>query len=105
MQNNAAAAGPLQPTFSLSLRDLIKFWNTVFLRGEVVSLKLNPQPGGPEVSLFVQVITFNLSGMGDPTSSLATPSIAVSIIWPQKLHHNVQVGITLGGGGCRATAC
>ena len=37
----------------------------------------NPQPG---VSLFVWVITFDLAGMGGPTSSYAITSIALMVI-------------------------
>jgi hypothetical protein len=48
-------------------------------------------------SLFVWIITFGLSGMGGPTSSCATTSIALRIIWPHKPHHYVKVGMTLGG--------
>jgi hypothetical protein len=38
-------------------------------------------------------ITFDLSGMGDSTSSYASASIALRIIWPRKPHHYVKVGI------------
>jgi hypothetical protein len=44
----------------------------------------NPTPNPPtrraKVSLFVWIITFDLSGMGDPTSNYATASIALRII-------------------------
>jgi hypothetical protein len=42
-------------------------------------------------------ITFDLSGMGDPTRSYTTASIALRIIWPCKPHHYVKVGIPTGG--------
>ena len=49
------------------------------------------------ISLFVWVITFDLSGMGGPTSSYTTVSIALRIILPQNLQHYVKVGIPSGG--------
>jgi hypothetical protein len=57
----------------------------------------NPQPGGPGHPLLSGSITFDLSGMGDPTSSCATTSIALRIIWPHKLHCYVKVGMPSGG--------
>jgi hypothetical protein len=48
------------------------------------------------VSLFVWIITFDLSGMGDPTSSYATAGITLRIIWPRKPYHYVKVGIPTG---------
>jgi hypothetical protein len=39
------------------------------------------------VSLFVWVITFNLSGLCDPVSSYATAGLARRIIWPHKPQH------------------
>jgi hypothetical protein len=50
-----------------------------------------------KVSLFVWIITFDLSDMGDPTSSYTTASIALRIIWPRKPHHYVKVRIPTGG--------
>ena len=44
------------------------------------------------VSLFVQVITFDLSGTWYHTSSVTTASKALGIIWPRKPHHYVKVG-------------
>jgi hypothetical protein len=40
---------------------------------------------------------FDLSSMGDTTSSYATASIALRIIWPRKPHRYVKVGIPAGG--------
>jgi len=40
-----------------------------------------------QVIPFVWVITFDLCGLGDPTSSYATASIALRIIGPRKPHH------------------
>ena len=49
------------------------------------------------VSLFVWVITFDLSGLGDPASSYATAGLALRIIWPHKPHHYVKVETPSGG--------
>jgi len=37
----------------------------------------------------------DMCGMGAPTSSHTTASIALRIIWPHKPHHYVKVGIPL----------
>jgi hypothetical protein len=50
-----------------------------------------------KVSLFVWIITFDLSGMGDPTSSYATAGIALRITRPRKPHHYVKGEIPTGG--------
>jgi hypothetical protein len=42
------------------------------------------------LSLFVWVITFDLSGMGAPTSSYAAADIALRILWPRKPRHYVK---------------
>jgi hypothetical protein len=55
---------------------------------------LNLEDQGTSFSL---VITFDLSGKGDPVSSYATAGIALRIIWPRKPHHYVKVGITSVG--------
>ena len=44
------------------------------------------------LSLLVWIITFNLSGLGCPTSSYATASISLRTPWPGKPHH-IKVGI------------
>jgi hypothetical protein len=44
------------------------------------------------------VITFDLFGIGDTTSSYATDNIAPRIVLPRKLHH-YAIGVILGGGG------
>jgi hypothetical protein len=49
------------------------------------------------VSLFVWVITFDLSGMGAPASSFATARIALRILWPHKPRHYVKVEIPSAG--------
>jgi len=43
----------------------------------------NPQPVGPG-SLFVWVLSFDVSSKGDPTSSYATAGIALWVIAPRK---------------------
>ena len=48
------------------------------------------------LSFFVWVITFDLSGMGYATSSDATASIAVRVIWPRKPQHYVKVRVASG---------
>ena len=68
---------------------------TYFLWVEVISLTPKLQPGRP--GNLVWVITFNLSGMGGPTSSYATASIALRIIWPCKPHHHTKIRILSGG--------
>ena len=52
------------------------------------------------VSLFVWVITFDLSGTWCRINSFTTASTALRIIWPHKPHHYVKVGIhSVGGWG------
>ena len=43
-----------------------------------------PQTWRTSVSVFVWVLSFNLSGKGDPTSSYTSASIALWIIAPRK---------------------
>ena len=43
------------------------------------------------VSLFVVVITFDLSGIGGPTSSYSAATIALRVICPRKVQHYVEV--------------
>jgi hypothetical protein len=50
------------------------------------------------VTIFDWIITFDLSGMGYPTSSYATAGTALRIISPRKPHHYVKVGIPTGAG-------
>jgi hypothetical protein len=44
------------------------------------------------VSLFVWVITFDLSGMGVPASRCATAGLALRIIWPHKPTSTLNYG-------------
>jgi hypothetical protein len=87
----------LQPWVGLGF--LMRFRNNFFffLRGEVVILTSNPQPGGPGY--------FFLSG-SSPLTCLAwealpvaytTTSTAFGIIWPHKPHHYAKVRIPSGG--------
>jgi hypothetical protein len=55
---------------------------------------LTPWGGG---SLLVWVITFNHSGMGDPTSSKATAGTALWILCPHKTSHYYKVKTPSGG--------
>jgi hypothetical protein len=75
----AAAEMALQLKLSLSLLHFMRFQNNTFLRGDI-SPTPNPQPGGPGYPFFVWVITFDLSGMGDPASSYAATSTALRIM-------------------------
>ena len=51
-----------------------------FSRGGVVTPTPNPPTWRTRMSLFVWVITFDLSGLGDPASSYATAGLALRII-------------------------
>ena len=57
----------------------------------------HPPTRRTRVSLFIWLITFDLSGMGGPNSSYATTSIVLRILWSLKLHHYVNVRIPSGG--------
>jgi hypothetical protein len=50
------------------------------------------------VYLFVWLLPFNLSGMGDSTSSYATAGIALRFSGALKPHHHDKVGTPLVGG-------
>jgi hypothetical protein len=77
---------------------IVKSFSTVkAFYGEGPLPHAQPPTWRARVSLFVWIITFDLSGMGDPTSSYATAGIALRIIWPRKLHHYVKAGIPTGG--------
>jgi hypothetical protein len=52
------------------------------------------------ISLLVRIIPFDLSGLGDPTSSYATAGIALRVILPRKPHHYVKVETLSGGNFC-----
>ena len=63
----------------------------------VASHTPNPLLRRAGVSLLVWIITFDLSGMGDPISSYATAGIALRIIWPLKPSHCFKVETPSGG--------
>jgi hypothetical protein len=56
----------------------------------------NPIAWRIRVSVFVWIITFDLSCMGGTTTSYATTSITLRIISACKPHHYVIVGIPMG---------
>ena len=62
-----------------------------FFQDEVASHTPNPLLWRTGMSLLVWIITFDLSSKRDPTSSYATASIALRIIWPLKLSHYFKV--------------
>jgi len=57
----------------------------------------NLQTGGPGYPFLFVIVTFDLSGMGDPTSSNATVSVALRMIWSQESHHCNKVDIPSDG--------
>jgi len=57
------------------------------------SLIHQPPTWRTRVSLFVWVITLDVSSMGGPTSSHTTASIGLWIMWPHKPHHYIKVEI------------
>ena len=63
-------------------------------------LHVQPPTWRTRLSLFVWAITFDLSGIGGPTNSDASASIARRVIWPHKTCRYVKVGIRLGGFPC-----
>ena len=63
-------------------RHILRFQNSTFLWGEVVSPTPNPNlKEQTRTSRFVWIITFDLSGMTVPASSYATASLALGIIF------------------------
>jgi len=56
-----------------------------------------PPVWGTSVSLFVWVITFDLSRMRDLASSCATAGLALRIFWLRKPNNYVKVGISSAG--------
>jgi hypothetical protein len=68
-----------------------------FYGGKVVSITSPPLPTWTRISVFVWVITFNLNGKGDPTSTNSTASIARRIILTRKPCLYEKVRIASGG--------
>ena len=73
-------------------RQLRSFHNITFFSGMGLSAHAQPPTWRTRVSLFVWVISFDLSGMGAHASSYATAGLALRIIWPLEPHHCVKVG-------------
>jgi hypothetical protein len=87
----------LQPMMDLSLLFLRSFSTEHILYGVGCQSHDRPPAWRTRIFLFVWVIIFDLSVMGDPTTSYATISIALRIIQLCKPHHYVKVGISSGG--------
>jgi hypothetical protein len=56
----------------------------------------NPQPGGPECLSSSGFYPFDLSGLGDRTSSYVTAGVALRVTEAHKLPHHVKVETPLG---------
>jgi hypothetical protein len=86
MVSSSSSSLALQPSVCLGLLDdkisiIIGFLTILLFYGDgVVSPIPQPPTWRTSVSLFVWVITFDLSGMGDTASSYATAGIALRII-------------------------
>jgi hypothetical protein len=80
---------------------LASFWGLVtisFLRGEVVSLTPNPQPGGLGYPFLSGSSPLTCLAWESLPVAYATASIALGIIWPHKPRHYVKVRIPSGVG-------
>ena len=75
----------------------LKFLERKFFSGVGSYPHAQPPSWRARMSLFVWVITFDLSGLRDPASSYVTASLALRIIWPHEPHHYVKVGTPSGG--------
>ena len=75
----------------------LRFPERKFFSGVGLSLPHPTPTWSTRVSLFVWVITFDLSGLGDPASSCATAGLALRIIWPHKPNHYHKAGRSSGG--------
>ena len=91
----------LQPgrrLFAKPVRDISEVsWTQVLFRSGVVTPRAQPPTWRTRISLFVSVITFDLSGLDDSASSYATAGLTLRTIWPHKPHHYVKVGTPSGG--------
>jgi hypothetical protein len=67
--------------------------SNIFFTGWDFQPHTQPPTWRTRVSLFVSVITFDLSGTWCHTNSITTARTALRIIWPRKPHHYVKVGI------------
>jgi hypothetical protein len=68
-----------------------------FLRGEVVSLTPNPQPGGPGYPFLSGSSPLTCLAWEALPVAYATTSVALGIIWPHKPRYCAKVGIPSGG--------
>jgi hypothetical protein len=72
-------------------RHLRGFHNVTFFTGWGHQPHAQPPTWRTRVSLFIWVISFDLSGISAPASSYATAGLALRITWPHKSHHYVKV--------------
>ena len=82
------------------LKHLWGFLNISFFPGWGHHPHAQPPTWRTRMSLFVWVITFDLSGLGDPASSYATAGLAFKVIWPHKPPPLCQSGDTFGVNPC-----
>jgi hypothetical protein len=75
----------------------LRFSQHTFFYGMGLQPHAQPPTWRTRLSLFVWVITFDLSGMGGPTSSFATAGLTLGILWPRKPHHYAKVETPSGG--------
>jgi len=78
-------------------------WN--FIKDMLNGMGLLAQPPARRsrvLPLFVWVIILDLSAMGGPTSSNATTSVTLRIIWRHKPNHCIKVGLP-SGGSCESS--
>jgi len=68
-----------------------------FLRGEVVSLTPNPQPGGPGYPFLSGSSPLTCLAWEALPVAYATTSVALGIIWPHKPRYCAKVGIPSEG--------
>jgi hypothetical protein len=73
------------------------FLTILFLRGGVVSLTPNPQPGGPGYPFLSETSPLTCLAWEALPVAYATASIALGFIWPHKPRHYAKVGIPSGG--------
>jgi len=80
----------------------LRFPERKFFSGVGSYSHAQPPTWRTRVSLFIWVITFDLSGLGDSASSYATAGLALRVIWPHKPHHCVEVGTSSGDRMCNS---
>ena len=92
--SSSLLSSALQPWEGLGLH--LRFHN-IFVRGEVLSLTPNPQPGGPGYPFLSGSSPLTCLAWEALPVAYANTSIALGIIWPHKPHHYAKVGIPSGG--------